>query len=112
MIIKLNKAYTLFAHSQELWHHGRVVKAVDSKSTGLRPQEFESPWCRFASFNARLSPSMASCQLSLVAEHLLRKQEVGSSILPVGFFFPFNFGSMLPVIEIMLPVILSRAPVA
>ena len=68
------------------WHHGRVVKAVDSKSTGLRPQEFESPWCRFASFNARLSQLMASCQLSLVAEHLLRKQEVGSSILPVGLF--------------------------
>ena len=102
LIIKLSIAYPTFVRSQELWHHGRVVKAVDSKSTGLRPQEFESPWCRFASFNARLSPSMASCQLSLVAEHLLRKQEVGSSILPVGFFFSFNLGSMLPVIGIML----------
>ena len=28
----------------------------------------------------------SGCQLSLVAEHLLRKQEVGSSILPVGLF--------------------------
>ena len=63
------------------WHHGRVVKAVDSKSTGLRPQEFESPWCRFG------ENLLYMRQLSLVAEHLLRKQEVGSSILPVGWFF-------------------------
>ena len=61
-----------------IWHHGRVVKAVDSKSTGLRPQEFESPWCRFG------ENLLYMRQLSLVAEHLLRKQEVGSSILPVG----------------------------
>ena len=28
-------------------HRGRVVKAVDSKSTGLRPRRFESYRCRF-----------------------------------------------------------------
>ena len=56
-------------------------------------------------FNSRPAVDIAhECQLSLVAEHLLRKQEVGSSILPVGFFFSFNFGSMLPVIGIMLVV--------
>ena len=80
LIIKLSIAYPIFVLSQELWHHGRVVKAVDSKSTGLRPQEFESPWCRFVTHNTHQG------QLSLVAEHLLRKQEVGSSILPVGLF--------------------------
>ena len=61
-----------------------MVKAVDSKSTGLRPQEFESPWCRFTIILTHVS------QLSLVAEHLLRKQEVGSSILPVGSFCSKN----------------------
>ena len=33
-----------FAHEQ--WQVGRVVKAVDSKSTGLRPRQFESGRCR------------------------------------------------------------------
>jgi hypothetical protein len=35
----------LFWHMQ--WQVGRVVKAVDSKSTGLRPRQFESGTCRF-----------------------------------------------------------------
>ena len=30
------------------WQVGRVVKAVDSKSTGLRPRQFESGRCRFS----------------------------------------------------------------
>ena len=30
------------------WHLGRVVKAVDSKSTGIFPQRFESSRCRHA----------------------------------------------------------------
>ena len=30
------------------WHLGRVVKAVDSKSTGLCPRQFESGRCRLA----------------------------------------------------------------
>ncbi len=34
--------------------------------------------------------SISRCQLSLVAEHLLCKQKVGSSILPAGFFFMCN----------------------
>ena len=29
------------------WHLGRVVKAVDSKSTGLCPRKFESCRCRY-----------------------------------------------------------------
>ena len=36
----------LFAHEQ--WQVGRVVKAVDSKSTGLRPRQFESGTCRLS----------------------------------------------------------------
>jgi hypothetical protein len=32
------------------WHLGRVVKAVDSKSTGLCPRQFESGRCRFFYF--------------------------------------------------------------
>ena len=40
----------LFAHEQ--WQVGRVVKAVDSKSTGLRPRQFESGTCRFHLFAA------------------------------------------------------------
>ena len=28
------------------WHRGRVVKAADSKSAGLRPRRFESYRCR------------------------------------------------------------------
>ena len=85
------------------WHHGRVVKAVDSKSTGLRPQEFESPWCRFVVCNIHES------QLSLVAEHLLRKQEVGSSILPVG-----SFWSVSRVSYTLIPLLIALvyAPVA
>ena len=39
-----------FAHEQ--WQVGRVVKAVDSKSTGLRPRQFESGTCRFHLFAA------------------------------------------------------------
>ena len=35
-----------FAHEQ--WQVGRVVKAVDSKSTGLRPRQFESGTCRLS----------------------------------------------------------------
>ena len=40
----------LFAHEQ--WQVGRVVKAVDSKSTGLRPRQFESGTCRSYLFAA------------------------------------------------------------
>ena len=36
----------LFWHMQ--WQVGRVVKAVDSKSTGLRPRQFESGTCRLS----------------------------------------------------------------
>ena len=32
-------------------HLGRVVKAVDSKSTGLRPRRFESSRCRLRRFS-------------------------------------------------------------
>ena len=34
------------------WQVGRVVKAVDSKSTGLRPRQFESGTCRCHIFAA------------------------------------------------------------
>ena len=37
---------SLLAHEQR--HLGRVVKAVDSKSTGLRPRQFESGRCRLS----------------------------------------------------------------
>ena len=36
----------------EVWeavrHYVRVVKEIDSKSIGLCPQGFKSPWCRFS----------------------------------------------------------------
>ena len=35
-----------FLFAREQWQVGRVVKAVDSKSTGLRPRQFESGRCR------------------------------------------------------------------
>ena len=42
-------------------HCVRVVKEMDSKSIGLCPQGFESPWCRFSS-----GPALSLDRLSLV----------------------------------------------
>ena len=48
-------------------------------------------WCKLVFM---LCASLSCCQLSLVAEHLLCKQKVGSSILPAGFFLTCNVRSI------------------
>ena len=40
--------FSTFLFAREQWQVGRVVKAVDSKSTGLRPRQFESGTCRLS----------------------------------------------------------------
>ena len=90
----------------ELWRLGRVVKAVDSKSTGLRPHRFESgrrrprvfctcvfgsSWSVVIFVLARLYVKAAPgagrklvASIAQLAEHLPRKQKVSSSILDGG----------------------------